>query len=58
MIAPIQTITPQEAPALDSRTRVLLLAVRRALIVVLIELENYLGVERSVYTKKERETCR
>lgn len=39
---------------IDDRTRVLLMAVRQALIMILGALEEYLGMERSIIPRKKR----
>ena len=39
---------------IDGRTRVLLLAIRQALIIALGALEEYLGMERSIIPKHRR----
>lgn len=44
-----------DAPILNNRTRVLLLAVRQALLIALGALEDYLGRERSVTPKHKRD---
>lgn len=41
-------------PALDPRQRVLWLAVRQALLIVLGAVETYLGLEHSRETRRER----
>jgi hypothetical protein len=43
--------------SMDDKTRVLLLAVRQALLIVLGALENYMGMERSVVPKHKRENA-
>jgi len=40
---------------IDTRTRVLLLAIRQALIIALGALEEYLGMERSIIPKHKRQ---
>lgn len=42
----------------DARTRVLLLTFREALLLVLRGIEDYLGMPRSVPTKREKEGAR
>ena len=44
----------QIAPQVDPRQRKLLIALRRAILIFLVELEEYMGVERSVPTADER----
>jgi hypothetical protein len=51
-INPVQSIT--EMQAIDNRTRVLLLAIRQAIILILGALEVYLEIERSVKRKHLR----
>ena len=40
---------------IDERARVLLMAVRQALIIALGAIEDYLGLERSIIPRRKRE---
>jgi hypothetical protein len=42
----------------DARTRLLLMTLREALLMVLRGIEDYLGMPRSVPTKREKEQAR
>ena len=57
MLAPLseqQLNTERAGAIIDSRQRVLLMAVRQALIMVLGALEDYLQLERSIVPKHRR----
>jgi len=52
MPSPILSIT--EAHVIDNKTRVLLLAIRQALLMALGALEDYLNLERSIIPKHRK----
>ena len=42
---------------MEDKTRILLLAVRQAILIILGAIEDYLGLERSVVPKHRRQTA-
>ena len=53
-MAELPLVEFQGESIIDGRTRVLLLAIRQALIIALGALEQYLGMERSIIPKRKR----
>ena len=53
-MAELPLVEFQGESIIDGRTRVLLLAIRQALIIALGALEEYLGLERSIIPKRKR----
>ena len=53
-MAELPLVEFQSESIIDGRTRVLLLAIRQALIIALGALEEYLGMERSIIPKRKR----